>query len=324
MALISVVVLNWNGGRQTVRCLKSIFEQNLGEFEVLLVDNASSDNSVNLVRSEIIDHRLKVLINKKNLGFAAGMNIGIESCSGEYVVLLNQDIELDNTFLANAVKILDQNPGLGMVGGTEFLLSDAGRVDLIVSGGGYDWKRRIQGLTYKSEISRLCFGPHGSFPVVRMSALREVKNIVGYYYDTKFGTGWEDMDLWFRLHWLGWDCLYSPLLKAWHEGSGSVGAKKRLIEKPAGYQIRVLRNRYFVILKNLSWPMLVALGPFILLAEFVIPAYYLIGSPQTLRNLLLAQREVWHARSAIISDRRKILASRRHIDQELLRFFKKF
>ena len=85
--LISAVVLNWNGGQVLDNCLRSLYNQTYRPLEVVVVDNASTDGSVDLLKEKFQD--VNLIINGKNLGFGAGNNVGIRASRGKYIMILN-------------------------------------------------------------------------------------------------------------------------------------------------------------------------------------------------------------------------------------------
>src|SRR3989338_3853888 len=113
MVKLSVVVLNWNGKQYLNNCLGSLSKQNYKDFEVILVDNGSTDGSVDYVRKNF--PKARVIENKKNLGFTIGNNIGIEKSKGRYVFILNNDTKLDKSCLKELVNVMDSNKKIGMV-----------------------------------------------------------------------------------------------------------------------------------------------------------------------------------------------------------------
>ena len=110
--LVSVVVLNLNGLRYLKGCLSSLSKQTATSFEVILVDNGSSDGSAEYVRNNFPSVRL--IENKTNLGFAAGNNQGIRMARGKYIATLNNDTEVDSEWLKNLVEVMESDNGLGM------------------------------------------------------------------------------------------------------------------------------------------------------------------------------------------------------------------
>jgi GT2 family glycosyltransferase len=92
--LISVVVLNWNGGHMVQECLMSLQSQSYKPLEIIVVDNASTDKSVDLIRMGF--PKVKLIVNDRNLGFGGGNNVGIKVSRGNYIIILNNDARLDH------------------------------------------------------------------------------------------------------------------------------------------------------------------------------------------------------------------------------------
>ena len=114
--LVSAVVVNYNAGLLLTRCVKSMLAQAIGE--VVVVDNASHDGSLGILRSALArDRRLQIIRNEENLGFAAGCNIGVRACSGRYLLFLNPDARLEEVALERMLQALVSAQDVGMVGG---------------------------------------------------------------------------------------------------------------------------------------------------------------------------------------------------------------
>ena len=86
---VSIIVLNWNGEAYIPKCLDSLLEQTYSNYEVIVVDNGSTDGSVELLKGYL--PRIRLILNQKNLGFAAGNNVAIREAKGEFIVLFNND-----------------------------------------------------------------------------------------------------------------------------------------------------------------------------------------------------------------------------------------
>jgi GT2 family glycosyltransferase len=95
--MISIVVLNWNGKEITEECLNSIKKQTFKDYEIILVDNNSTDGSSEYLKKRF--PKINLIQNKENYGYAKGNNIGIKKAKGDYVLILNNDIILDKNFL---------------------------------------------------------------------------------------------------------------------------------------------------------------------------------------------------------------------------------
>ncbi len=323
--LVSIVLLNWYGQIYIHQCIESIERQTYREFEVILVDNASTDGS--LARIEKESKGFKIVKNDKNYGYAKGMNIGISLSKGEYVLPLNYDVYLKEDFIEQCVKCIEKEGRLGAVSGREYswlypsieIIADQPVPSLIFL------RRSFKGLHKQDKNEeRLVFGPRGSFPFLRKSMLEDVKRNSGDYYDEEFETGWEDKDLWFRMQLRGWKCMFSPSICAFHVGSASVDEKPTFFTKSKEYKMRILRNRYYTIFKNISLRDLLWLSPYLIIAEMGMIAYFSIRTPRTLIALM-------HAWMAVIKKKQYILAKRMRIQQNikveagyLRQFFRKF
>jgi hypothetical protein len=105
--LVSIVILNYNGrklGKILTKCLESVLATDYPNFEVLFVDNASEDSSVDFVMNAFgLNPKLTIIRNEQNLGYADGNNIGIRRAKGEYIVLLNNDTQVDPQWLSELV-----------------------------------------------------------------------------------------------------------------------------------------------------------------------------------------------------------------------------
>jgi len=99
---VSIIIVNWNGKHLLKNCLTSVFNQTYPNYEVVLVDNASTDGSVEYVKKNF--PKTKIIVNEENLGWSGGNNIGIEKTDGELIVLLNNDTIVDENWLEELVK----------------------------------------------------------------------------------------------------------------------------------------------------------------------------------------------------------------------------
>ncbi len=121
--LVSVIIVNYNSGDKLALCVGSIFETNT-HTEVVIVDNASADNSLTEIYSRFPDDpRIKLILNQRNLGFAVACNQGARLAEGEYLLFLNPDCELQENATAIMISCLIDYPDAGMAGG-QILNSD--------------------------------------------------------------------------------------------------------------------------------------------------------------------------------------------------------
>ena len=111
--LVSVIIVNWNGKSLLKGCLDSLKKLRYKKFEIIFVDNASSDGSVEFVKRKYPD--VRIFINKENLGVGGGFEVGLNNVRGEAVLLLNTDTIFDKTLLDGLITTLYSDKNIGAV-----------------------------------------------------------------------------------------------------------------------------------------------------------------------------------------------------------------
>jgi GT2 family glycosyltransferase len=255
------------------------------------------------------------------------MNQGIIASHGEFVIPLNNDVCLHKDFVAECVRRTQSDPSIGAIGGRVYSWIGDELTDKLRhrEGEHYIMKKRFQsdaGNVVAGE--KWTFAPTGSFPFFRRKMLDDLLESTGHYYDEAFETGWEDGDLYFRMHLRGWKCLFLPAACGWHVGSGSVGGKDTFLSKNLDYQTRILRNRHFTIVKNLPAAMLLWLLPYLLVTELAMPPYFLVRSPKSLGAWLLAWMKLVRAFPEVLRKRSLIQKSRKVDPLYLKQYFVRF
>ena len=99
--LVSIIILNYNAGNLLLKCIESLLQTNYNNFEIIIVDNASKDDSIKKCEEKFQD--VQIIKNKENLGYCEGNNVGIRNAKGEFVVILNPDTNVDNNWLKEFV-----------------------------------------------------------------------------------------------------------------------------------------------------------------------------------------------------------------------------
>jgi len=231
---ISILIVNWNGLGVLEKCLESIYKQTFTDYEVIVVDNASKDDSVKFIKSNY--PQIKLIRAKQNLGFARGNNHGIQFTSGEYVLFLNNDTILEPDFLKN---VIPQDKGVGMV--APAVLHMDGTIDSIGivlprSGMAVDAK------DYKKPIVAPC----GAAALYKREALEQVYLQSKEYFDEDFRFYCEDLDLGLRVGRLGWKLQTRSDARVFHNHSASI--------KKCDPYIQLLghRNNILCVIKNFS------------------------------------------------------------------------
>jgi GT2 family glycosyltransferase len=301
MTEIAVVVVNWNGAHLLPTCLGSLRRQTFADFETVLVDNGSSDRSVELVRREYPEVRVVELA--ENLGLAGGTNVGIRGTTAPIVATLNTDAEADPGWLAELHAALAAHPEAGSAA-SKLLLFD--RRDVIHSAGdfyGLDGVPGNRGVWQHDNgvygRQELVFGACAGAAAYRRRMLEDV----GLFEDSFF-MYCEDVDLAFRGQLRGYRCVYVPTAVVYHMLSATGGGPL------ASYYCG--RNALRVIARDMPGPLLGRAWPRIVLAQLRIAAQSLRHAREpaaraTLRGQLDGLREF----PRLLGERRAIQRRRR-------------
>ena len=252
---VSIIIPNWNGLAHLRICFDAIGRQTLQPLETIMVDNGSTDGSFEFVRKNY--SHVKILGLSSNYGFAYAINRGIETARGEYIALLNNDVDLDDHWLGNLVSAMENEVSLGSVACKMLNFYDHSLID---SAG--DALTRV-GSPYSRgygepdgpqfNTSELVFGTCAGAGLYR----REVFAEVGMF-DEDFVSYYEDVDFSFRSQLAGFKCLYVPKAICYHK-RGATGGKTSL------YPIRMTeRNLTAYYLKDFPLAILLGKSPFIL------------------------------------------------------------
>ncbi len=240
---VSVVLVNFNGAAFLSRCLDSVFSQTYPSLQLIVVDNGSTDDSMEILRAE--ERPVEVVEAGGNRGFAWAVNEGIRRSSGEYVLPLNFDIVMEPDFVAQMVDGIDspQQPRrvssgvrIGSASGKLLRLTDEGPLNIIDCTGHIIFRNRLASNRGQDEEDagqydrrELIFGASGAAPLYRREMLDDVA-IDGQYYDETFFAFLEDVDLDWRAQLLGWTCAYVPEAKAYHYRGGTGMHRSALVQ----------------------------------------------------------------------------------------------
>jgi len=262
MINVSVVLINYKVGNVVLDCLKALEGQSFKDFEILIIDNGSSDDSLGqierLLEGNQLADSIKLIAFKKNLGFAGGGSEGLKHTNSEYIALLNNDTEPDQNWLKELVMAMDSDFNVGIcaskliVFGTDIIDSAGDGFSTFLKG----FKRgegREASLYNRKEF---IFGAYAGAALYRRKMIDEIG-----FLDEDFFLIHEDTDLNFRAQLRGWKVLYVPTAVVYHKVRSSIGQMSDM----AVYY--TLRNSELVRIKNIP------LGVFIrCLPEFLIGA----------------------------------------------------
>ena len=216
---VTIIVLNWNGLNDTVQCLESLSRLDHPFYEIVVVDNDSTDGSVPAIRARYPD--VVIIETGENLGYTGGNNVGIRYALGrgaDYVLLLNNDTVVDPAFLHILVDAAETESAVGIAGPTIYYYE---RPDVIWSvGGAIDWRRgstRMMGLDERDEgqfgqVPRTVDFVTGCALLVKRAVLAQVGLL-----DERFFTYYEETEWCMRVARAGFKILHVPQAKIWHK-----------------------------------------------------------------------------------------------------------
>lgn len=320
---VSVIILNWNSRDFIEECISCVLNQTFSPIEIIVVDNASCDGSIELISTRF-GRKIRVIQNEQNLGFAGGMNRGIAAAQGEYLLLLNSDVFLKEDYVERVVErfMADVENAIGVIGGKLYRFIEGRRTRQVDHVGFFLRARMAVTNSNNHSTEEFVFGSSGACPTIRRKTLSDIVLSPGQWFDEAYFAYNEDIDLWFRCQLLGWQVLFLPVAEGWHVHSGSVGGKQRLYERSDELQFHALKNRYMTILKDYPSLLFVLMLPVLLLVEIAVIFYFALNHPHTLKNLWRAWAYIFQNRSDILK-RRHIIQSRRTISTvNLLQFFR--
>jgi GT2 family glycosyltransferase len=247
---VSIIIVNWNGGRDLKPCLESFKRLDYVNYDITVVDNASSDGSCDMIRNEFPHVHLIAL--EKNVGRSQGLNIGTAQTDGKYVMHLDNDVNvIDTQFLRTLVRAMEEDETIGACGPT---VLDEGRNTIQATGGTIDF-RRITSSYHPwagQEDDGSLVEPIECDYIVGCAALfrRSALDKVGHY-DPRFIVYWDDTDICIMIKNIGLRVVSLPSARISHKISGSGGARSDFAYFQYGKNRILFMRRYG---KLVDWP----------------------------------------------------------------------
>jgi GT2 family glycosyltransferase len=253
-----ILIVNWDGRQYLERCLTALFTSIGDQADVIVIDNGSTDGSCEWVAVHF--PQVQIIALSDNTGFAVANNIGIRTTTAPYLVLLNNDTEVQAGWLEALLNVVESDPTIGMCAPCVMLadrdntIDSAGiRVDVL----GFAWQvghKERDGAAFRTQ--RDVFGPSGAAALYRRAMLEQIGQL-----DEDFGSYYEDVDLAWRAQRAGWRCRYVPQSKVLHVHSAT---SRR---QPERKLYLTTRNRWWTLVKNYPLPQLWLMLPLIVMAD---------------------------------------------------------
>ena len=289
---VAVVIVNWNGRQHLERCLAALFAQPLDHAQVIVVDNGSTDDSCAWVAAHFPQVQLMALPH--NAGFAVANNLAIRATTSPYLLLLNNDTEVQPGWLEALIVPLDQDQSIGMCAPRVLLADRPDQIDSIgirVDALGFAWQigRGQPAAAFPTPID--VFGPSGAAALYRRAMLDQIGLL-----DEDFESYYEDVDLAWRAQRAGWRCRYVPQASVLHVHSAT---SRRFPDRKL---YLLTRNRWWTLFKNYPVPRLWLMLPLIILADSI--SLIRTWPQQRSRVPWQARRDAWRGFSRMWAKRR--------------------
>lgn len=299
--LVSIIIVNYNGSKKLFRCLSSVSILSYSPFEIIIVDNGSSDNSIDLINKFSKKHEkipIHLIRNEKNEGFAKANNIGFEKAKGDYILLLNNDTVITPPFLKKILTTLLENKDNGVVQPKIVFLNS---------------KRLQSGLTYLTNLGIIRYVGYGADPKNQafnkksymfsangacLLAKRKIIENVGLF-DDDFFAYYEESDFCHRVWLAGFKVLYEPSALIYHEG-GQTSSKL----SQSFIYFHSYKNRVASIIKNFELKFVVSMLPFILVGYIFLIFYFLL-TRRFFLCLSILYALVWNLTSISVTMRKR-------------------
>ena len=262
--LVSVIIVNYDGKELLKKCLSSIKRQTYSNFEIIIVDNGSTDGSVKFIKREY-SNSVKLIENSRNLGFGKGNNQGITISKGEYVALLNNDTEVEPSWLSELVKVAQSDKRIGMCASKILLGDNQTQIDVAGHLIYPDGLNRGRGHR-EQDVGQYDTKEEVLFPSACAAIYsRDMLDEIGLFDEDFFAYG-DDTDIGIRARLMSWKCIYVPTAVVYHYRSATLGnyapLKAYLVE----------RNRIWVLLKYFPFSTIIV-SPCFTLKRLILQAY---------------------------------------------------
>lgn len=235
--LVSIIVVNYNGKNHLEKCMKSLSEIDYKNYEIVLIDNNSSDDSVKFITTSY--PKVKIITLDKNYGFAEPNNIGARNASGEFILFLNNDTIVTPNFLTALINVVKSDPQIAIC--QSLLLRQNGDVDS--SGDFVD----TLGMAYSSHQQpsgiRPILSARGASMLIRKNTFFELGS-----FDKNYFASFEDIDIGWRAWIWGHRVLLVPDSIVYHLGGQTIGKMNAIM------RFHGLKNLLITRLVNFEWP----------------------------------------------------------------------
>ena len=267
MSKVTVIIPNYNGIKYIRDCLDSLRTQTMTDIDIIVVDNASTDGSIELIEKEYASVIVKRL--DRNYGFCHAVNVGIAMTKTPYLILLNNDTKADPSFVEELYNCIDSHEDTFAVASKMLQMSNPDKIDAagdLYCALGWAFSLGKDGSKDKYDKEATVFSACGGASIYRKKIFDEV----GYFDELHFSY-LEDVDVCYRARIMGYKNRYTPKAIVYHAGSGTTGSRYN------SFKVRLAaRNSWYVIYKNMPWLQIIINLPFFLVGFGVKAMFFII------------------------------------------------
>jgi len=269
--LVSIIIVNWNAGKYLEKCIKSLMKQSYKEFEIILVDNASTDGSLEEVENKFPN--VRIIKNNENLGFGVGVNNGISECRGDVIALFNPDAVAEKDWLQNLVSVLYSSDKIGAASG-KLLSIIENEEEIFCTWSKMNPYTSIPYYFKNEKPSAKVDTLTGAAMVVKKEVIKKIGLL-----DPEYFLYYEETDWCARIIRAGYDLVYVPNSKVWHSVSSLASPEKKIYYNE--------KNRVRFAIKNFDRSFL-----FIFLLFFIVESLVIFAKGIVHRNFLRTKRRI--------------------------------
>jgi GT2 family glycosyltransferase len=306
LPFVSLVIINYNGEKLLKTNLSNIIETDYPNFEIIVIDNASSDHSVDFLRSDYPE--IKVIKLERNLGYCGAANVGAEHTKGSIIGVLNNDIRVERSWLRELVNVFLSKPDVGTAAPKKLSYTNGrvldgagGEINVLLAGGdrGYMEYDNLQ-YNFFEEVSY----PPGAVYLIR----REIYDKCGYLLDPDYFMYFDDPEVGARVNLLGYSNFYVPTSIVYHERGASRG--------PVDHKIIMLfrRNQLYYLYELYGAKIFAKIAPPFLLFNSLASIFYGLSSNdgRYIETLFIPLLQFLSHFRVVESKRRRMKVLRKH------------
>lgn len=266
MKAVTVIIPNYNGIKYIRDCMDSLRNQTMNDFDIIVVDNASTDGSIELVENEYPEASVKRL--DQNYGFCHAVNVGIGMTTTEYLILLNNDTKVHEDFVLELYNAIDKHEDTFAVASKMLQMSAPDKIDAagdLYCALGWAFSLGKDKDARKYDKDSVVFSACGGASIYRKSVFEQI----GYFDELHFSY-LEDVDVCYRARIMGYKNRYASKAIVYHAGSGTTGSRYN------SFKVRLAaRNSWYVIYKNMPLLQIIINLP-LLMIGFAVKAVFFI------------------------------------------------